>query len=107
MGAGINGARVNGEVNGAVSSMTREEVLYHQRNSKVTAAAAMGKSRWGPMEVQKTQELASLSLPTGNVMATAPAVAAADHGLRADGGVGGPSLAERVNLGAKLLAQKK
>ena len=32
-----------------------------------------------------------------------PEIKAADHGLRADGGVGGPSLADRVNLGAKLL----
>ena len=31
-----------------------------------------------------------------------PEVEAADHGLRNDGGVGGPSLAERVNLGSKL-----
>ena len=34
-----------------------------------------------------------------------PEVEAADHGLRADGGVGGPSLAERVNLGASLLGK--
>lgn len=38
-----------------------------------------------------------------------PEVIAADHGLRADGGVGGPSLADRVssgaNLGADIVAQ--
>jgi len=34
-----------------------------------------------------------------------PEIEAADHGLQADGGVGGPSLAERVNLGAELLGQ--
>jgi hypothetical protein len=69
--------------------------------------------RWGTMEIQKARvrvrgEMAT-ALPAANE-AAAPAsvsaeVEAADHGLRNDGGVGGPSLADRVNLGASLLGQ--
>ena len=33
-----------------------------------------------------------------------PEVEKADHGLRADGGVGGPSLAERVAMGAAVVS---
>jgi len=36
-----------------------------------------------------------------------PEVVEADHGLRADGGVGGPSLSQRVNVGAQLLDKTK
>ena len=32
-----------------------------------------------------------------------PEIEAADHGMRNDGGVDGPSLAQRVNLGAALV----
>ena len=75
----------------------------------VSAAGKAGKSRWGEAEVQKSIELAGNALPWASpsvvVVAPTPEVEAADHGLRADGGVSGPSLAERVNLGAQLLGQ--
>jgi hypothetical protein len=84
--------------------------LYDSRNARVAAAAAAGKSRWGIMENERAASLASNALPGTPTSAVAvaavpvpPEVAEADHGLRADGGVGGPSLAERVNLGANLL----
>ena len=84
--------------------------LYDSRNARVAAAAAAGKSRWGSMENERAASLASNALPGSSASAVAvaafpvpPEVAEADHGLRADGGVGGPSLAERVNLGANLL----
>eukprot|EP00547_Thalassionema_nitzschioides_P002374 CAMPEP_0194198924 /NCGR_PEP_ID=MMETSP0156-20130528/129_1 /TAXON_ID=33649 /ORGANISM="Thalassionema nitzschioides, Strain L26-B" /LENGTH=305 /DNA_ID=CAMNT_0038923753 /DNA_START=30 /DNA_END=947 /DNA_ORIENTATION=+ len=82
--------------------------LYQQRNIAITAAAAAGKSRWGTMEISKAQNLVA-SLPEGSpkvpVIAVTPEIEAADHGLRADGGVDGPSLAERVNFGAQLVNQ--
>lgn len=82
--------------------------LYDSRNARVAAAAAAGKSRWGPMENDKATSFSSnaLSGATSSAIAVAvpPEVEAADHGMRADGGVGGPSLAQRVNLGAALLA---
>ena len=81
---------------------SRNQILYHERNEMVSAAAKAGKSRWGQLEVEKATHLASL--PFSQVPAAAvpvpPEVADADHGLRADGGVGGPSLAERVAMGA-------
>mmetsp|Transcript_23817 Transcript_23817/g.36738 ORF Transcript_23817/g.36738 Transcript_23817/m.36738 type:complete len:371 (+) Transcript_23817:63-1175(+) len=83
--------------------------LYDKRNAKVSAAGKAGKSRWGQMEVDKATSLAVAALNSSPVTASMPVpaeVSAADHGLRADGGVSGPSLAERVNLGAQLLASK-
>ena len=104
---------VNGLVNGSVAPIDQD--LYNKRNSRVAAAGAAGKSRWGEAEIAKATTL-SAALPsspspapaTPVAAAAAPAVVppeveAADHGLRNDGGVGGPSLAERVNLGAQLL----
>jgi len=86
--------------------------IYDLRNAKIAAAAAAGKSRWGKMENEKATSLASNILPSvssSSITITPvadipvpPEVEAADHGLRNDGGVGGPSLAERVNLGSKL-----
>ena len=62
------------------------------------------------LENERAASLSSNALPSGAPTAAAavavavpPEVEAADHGLRADGGVGGPSLAQRVNLGASLL----
>ena len=85
--------------------------LYEKRNMMVAAAAKAGKSRWGEFEIKKAKSLAA-ALPSAAgiaqsvaAVATPPEVAAADHGLRNDGGVGGPSLAERVNLGAALLGR--
>ena len=81
--------------------------LYDKRNARVAAAAAAGKSRWGPMENDKAKEMVS-ALPAGGSASSVAAVSneiieKADHGLRADGGVSGPSLADRVNLGAALV----
>lgn len=80
---------------------------YQKRNAMVAAAGRAGKSRWGEMEVQKVQTLVA-SLPSSNSatpIKVSPEIEAADHGLRADGGVGGPTLAQRVNFGAALLEQ--
>jgi hypothetical protein len=85
----------------AAGTASPAQFLYHQRNQKV---AQMGNnSRWGSMEVAKASSLAaSFSHST-----VAPEVVEkADHGLRADGGVGGPTLADRVDLGAQLLGVK-
>jgi hypothetical protein len=82
--------------------------LYDKRNARVLASAAAGMSRWGSMEVERVRSLAA-SLPASRPSTTAstaipvsvpPEVVAADHGLRSDGSVGGPSLAERVARGA-------
>lgn len=101
------GAQLLGEVAGAADapSMTQNEApgksLYDQRNARIAAAGKAGKSRWGDMEVAKAMKHA----PAAPVQVpVAPEVAAADHGLRNDGGVGGPSLAQRVNLGAAILS---
>jgi hypothetical protein len=95
----------------AVNGHALSPSLYDSRNARVAAAAAAGKSRWGTMENERAASLSSNASPSGaSSAATAvavevpPEVAAADHGLRADGGVGGPSLAQRVNLGANLLS---
>jgi hypothetical protein len=92
-----SGAVVSAPTSGGVS-------LYDKRNANVAAAAQMGKSRWGNMENDRAFQLAS-SLPVlgGSSSATPPEVEEADHGLRAGGDVGGPTLAQRVNLGASLL----
>ena len=75
--------------------------IYDKRNAMVAAAGVAGKSRWGDAEIGRATELAGNAIASGaDVIAE---VEAADHGLRADGGVGGPSLSERVNLGALLL----
>ena len=81
---------------------------YDLRNARVAASAAAGKSRWGSMEIAKATSLASASNAIGAAakkaeIASSPEIEAADHGMRNDGGVGGPSLAERVNLGLGLL----
>eukprot|EP00978_Attheya_sp_CCMP212_P001783 scaffold3673_cov44-Attheya_sp.AAC.1 len=74
---------------------------YAKRTASVAAAGMAGKSRWGGMETAKASswEAPAMSAATS----TSVEVEAADHGLRADGGVGGPSLSERVNLGAQIL----
>jgi hypothetical protein len=84
--------------------VSRNQILYHARNEMVSAAAKAGKGRWGPLEVEKATQLAALPIaPSTPIAAVSSQVAAADHGLRSSGGVGGPSLAERVNMGAQLL----
>jgi hypothetical protein len=118
----VNGA-VAVQVNGAVVPAVSDRSLYGKRNAQVAAAAKAGKSRWGDMEVQKaTSEAAALlasaqaapkvaaapkvvvAPKVGGSIEVLPEVAAADHGLRNDGGVGGPSLAERINFGSQLLS---
>lgn len=90
------------------SSASSSSIYYNKRNAMVLAAAKAGKSRWGEMEVQRVQSLVG-ALPAGSPLNSpvkvTPEIEAADHGLRADGGVGGPSLAQRVNFGAALLGQ--
>ena len=79
---------------------------FEKRNAKIAAAVKAGKqSRWGGMEEERAIEYSSNTLPAAAAkeIVVIPEVEAADHGLRADGGVSGPSLAERVNLGAQLL----
>jgi hypothetical protein len=96
-----------------------EEISYAKRNAAVSAAAAAGKSRWGDLESQRAAGgVAALEPTVAVAAAVAPAsarvvsaevkaaVVAADHGLRADGGVGGLTLSERVNMGAKAAGGK-
>ncbi|KAG7360757.1 hypothetical protein IV203_035856 [Nitzschia inconspicua] len=97
----------NGDTNAPALNGSISPSLYDSRNARVAAAAAAGKSRWGTMENLKATNLSSNALSGAAASAVAvavpPAVEAADHGMRADGGVGGPTLAQRVNLGADLL----
>jgi len=97
-------------MNGASAPIYHPIALIHpdfeKRNARIAAAAEAGKqSRWGSMEVEKAIDFLANVLPAAKVadVVVLPEVEAADHGLRADGGVGGPSLADRVNLGARLL----
>lgn len=91
------------------TTVPREMIFYHERNQNVAQSGA--NSRWGPMEVGRATELAS-SIPAfggasrSSTTASPSVIKEADHGLRADGGVGGPSLVERVNFGAQLLGVK-
>lgn len=103
------------QVNGAVAPAGTDRRLYDQRTAHVAAAAKAGKSRWGEMEVQRAVSVAAalpastpatvkaVASPKPTITVPPPEVTAADHGLRNDGGVGGPSLAERINLGAQIL----
>ncbi len=92
--------------NGA-AVVTTQSSLFVMRNAKIAQAAKAGKqSRWGIQEEKRAVKVAATtSLLSAQAMAIEPSpeILAADHGLRADGGVGGPTLAERVNLGAMLL----
>lgn len=86
-------------------TVTAERKIFQLRNIKIAAAGTA--SRWGPMEVEKAIQVAAKPMITGSIPPVVPAeVVAADHGLRNDGGVGGPTLAERVNLGALLMGKK-
>ena len=91
----------------AANDDDKESKLYKERNANVAAAAKAGKSRWGDKEVQRVGG----SVPDGpksTIKAAVPSsdpvssetIVAADHGLRADGGVGGLTLEERVTTGA-------
>ncbi len=98
---GANGVEIS---NGATANMIVTNDAYIARNAYIAAAAKAGKqSRWGSMEEMRSIEFKASPLPAAAQVVVIPEVAAADHGLRADGGVGGPTLAQRVNLGARLL----
>lgn len=87
------------------SSSVAVNPIFEKRNALVSAAGKAGKSRWGVMEIEKATNFAkTLPSSSNNVVVDKPEVVAADHGLRADGGIGGPTLSERVNLGAMLLS---
>jgi hypothetical protein len=87
-------------------TITKTRMDYQRRNVKVAAAGKS--SRWGAMEVERAVNVAAMPLVSAAPASVLPSelVAAADHGLRSDGGVGGPTLAERVNLGARLMGNK-
>ena len=92
----------------AAPSMSAPTTYFDKRNSMIVAAGLAGKSRWGEMEIQKAQSWVAGNLPSSSSnidIVMTPEIEAADHGLRADGGVGGPSLAQRVNLGAALVGK--
>ena len=42
--------------------VSRNQILYHERNEMVSAAAKAGKGRWGPLEVEKATQLAALPI---------------------------------------------
>ena len=83
------------------SSSSSLSSLYQRRCVKV-AQTPTQQSRWGPMEQAKAVETIGNHTPVLDL----DVVTKADHGLRADGGVGGPTLADRVNLGARLMGMK-
>jgi hypothetical protein len=101
----LNGTKM---VNGVAETATAPIGLpgsdvFDKRNQKIAAAGKAGKSRWGEAEVKKATETASApSLSSAPAAPVTKEIEEADHGLRNDGGVGGPSLAERVNLGQQL-----
>lgn len=83
------------------TSSTVTSSLYQQRVQNVLKASSAGKSRWGAKEIKKIRNVGFSATATSQSIVVPPEVIAADHGLRADGGVGGLTLAERVALGAK------
>jgi len=96
-----------------IAEVSPQLSTYDLRNARIARAAAAGKSRWGNMENMKATSLTAASKSVTETapssvakkpeIVSTPEIEAADHGLRSDGGVGGPSLAERVNLGSSLL----
>ena len=88
--------------------------FYTERNQMLLQAFSKDKTRWSEHEINRIQGRTTGSLVQATVSnmiaAVAPIVQApqemeraideADHGLRADGGVGGLTLRERVNTGA-------
>jgi len=112
----VNGASAVSTGASASSPSSSTGSLYEERNAKIAKAASSGIStRWGNKEVAKVMDnvasngvpVASIATSSSSSSATSSSssaqVEAANHGMRADGGVGGPSLAERVNLGATML----
>ena len=113
---------------GQTTSSSSSNTAYAQRNEKLRAGGGDTDTRWGPQEIARisggSTSIGSVAGGPSSTAATAPTIlrssvvtmggtaptvpadviAAADHGLRADGGVGGPTLADRVNVGAQLIA---
>ncbi|GMI45593.1 hypothetical protein TrCOL_g5940 [Triparma columacea] len=85
------------------------ETLFDKRNRMV--AEQGGKGRWIGREVDRAKQASQGAGSRTKVEGGGESgkkvmnidVSEADHGQRADGGVGGPSLAERVNFGAELM----
>lgn len=73
----------------STNSQVAESSLFVQRNAKIVAAAAAGKSRWGSMEVDRAIS-SGASGTIVNVQSTTPAPSVV-------------TLADRINLGAQLL----
>lgn len=102
---------VNGSTADAMTPLSAADPLhqvYYKRNVGIASAVDAGvHNRWGPAEEELAKDYVVNALTAGAeanpVYIVPPEVEEADHGLRADGGVGGPSLADRVNLGAQLL----
>ena len=102
----LNGSNSESVSPPVVSTGAKSNPAFEKRNAKVAAAA--GKSRWGEKEVEKAQVAATTTTTTAppaekviDVVDIPSEVIEADHGLRADGGVGGLTLAERVMLGSQ------
>jgi hypothetical protein len=114
LAGGVNiGARIVNQVStvAPVPVVADDSSFFSMRNTKVLHEAEAGKSRWGPQEIERVRSLprSSTAVAENAPVPVLPEVEAADHGLRADGGVGGPTLAERIafgaNIGAKIVAQ--
>lgn len=110
------GSSASGEVNSSAAvavadpASASRTILFDKRNERVTAAANAGKNyRWAELEVWKAgvdaeqKRLNGVNGASDAALKVIPEVKEADKGLRADGGVEGPSLLERVNLGAAML----
>ncbi|GAX29531.1 hypothetical protein FisN_36Hh025 [Fistulifera solaris] len=110
LAGGVNiGARIvkQGSTVEPVPVATDDSTFFSMRNAKVLHEAEAGKSRWGTQEIERVRTLprSSTAGTEKAVVPVPPEVEAADHGLRADGGVGGPTLAERIALGANIGAE--
>jgi hypothetical protein len=113
-GASVVDTNVSFSSSSSSSSSSGNTSLYEKRNANIAKAVSDGTStRWGTEEVTKVMNIASNVLPatsSSSPSSSSPSVVAqveaANHGMRADGGVGGPTLAERVNLGATLLKER-
>ena len=93
-----------------VAAPPKSLTSYDKRNAHLIKAAEAGlNSRWGELEVKAVlayEEQRKLLGPSSSAAVKIINVEEADHGMRADGGVGGPTLSDRVNLGAALLANQ-
>lgn len=84
------GAQASGGGVAVAAAAPAIDTKYQRRNVMVMAAAAAGKSRWGSKEIERVKSL-------GHALPSSPAPTTA--------GSSSPSIAERVNLGARLLGK--